>query len=778
MKSNMRSIIPARKFLFRLVLPIGLVAVLTIACSAQPPAEVALGSLREMSARGSLPPESVAADVEARYPGTKTGALARLLRAHIRLQSGDAGGAAALLESDQFAKLTSLGDYALWLRGKALTEAGRENEAQDVFASLVRNYPESIRVRDAKLLWARSLLKNGGAAKVPALLEDLSAANDGEAVILAADAYDKAGDTDNAVRYLRKAYFYAAGTDSGKTAFARLKAMGQDPEPKTADEILARANDLFHASKFADAVSAFEKLVAEFPAEAVPEARLRLLTSYAKSGRPSDAAAAIRSIPVTSGARPEGHYRIALAYAVAKKWPEALAEIEVLRNSFPDSEWTPKSMIDAGMAARDQRRRKEESDLLSTAVIAYPEAIDVAKAQFELAWLQHESGNFEISSRMLTEHLARYVDKDNTYRGQTGYWAARDSERAGKIDEACALYDATVYRYGSNWYGYLALDRLSGLRSEGKCQRPAAFPAGSLVTKAVENLKVVTVAVESAGEVERPRLERSADLSAVGLFSWSTEELEAARKTAENSPSVNLALAQHYRLRGDNVNALLALAKSYPDYAQMFPEELTRDEWDIFYPLAHWGDIKFWASRRSLDPYHVAGLIRQETIFNPNARSSANAYGLMQLLIPTAQMMARKYSSNPRTITASSLYEPAFNIELGTAYMREQLDKYGRLEYMSVAYNAGPGRVVSWQKTLPQEMDEFVEQIPFKETRGYVKGVIRNSAQYRRLYDLDGRFKPNVGSKPLRAAVDSTPGRAAGSAPAFVTVLSRKTAVE
>src|SRR5690606_32685678 len=134
--------------------------------------------------------------------------------------------------------------------------------------------------------------------------------------------------------------------------------------------------------------------------------------------------------------------------------------------------------------------------------------------------------------------------------------------------------------------------------------------------------------------------------------------------------------------------------------------------------------------------------------------SSAKAYGLMQLLMPTAAMTARKFGArSPGSYL--DLFNPALNIELGTAYMREQLDKYGRVEYMAAAYNAGPGRVVTWRRTLPMEMDAFVEAIPFRETRGYVQGIIRNTAQYRRLYDIDGNFKPNVGTKPVRAAVDA-----------------------
>jgi soluble lytic murein transglycosylase len=188
----------------------------------------------------------------------------------------------------------------------------------------------------------------------------------------------------------------------------------------------------------------------------------------------------------------------------------------------------------------------------------------------------------------------------------------------------------------------------------------------------------------------------------------------------------------------------------------MFPEEMGREEWDIFYPLTNWQIIKQWGQTRNLDPYTIAGLIRQESVFNPRAKSHADAYGLMQLLIPTARAVARKYG-NPATITADALFQPALNIELGTGYMRDQFDKFGKLEFVAMAYNAGPGRVPQWRATLPPEMDEFVEAIPFRETRGYVQGVIRNSAQYRRLYDENGNFKANVGTRPLRGEIDAKP---------------------
>ena len=484
---------------------------------------------------------------------------------------------------------------------------------------------------------------------------------------------------------------------------------------------------------------------------------MKRLISFANLRKSAEAQTAFNLIPLSATEKEQGYFELARAFARARQWEQARQTVEEMRGRFPKSDWTPKTLIAVGILARDAKNKADESYFLRSAVAAYPTAIDVAQAQFELAWMEHENNNFQTSSQMLTEHLARYVDKDSTNRGKAGYWAARDSERAGKTAESCALYDAVLYRYGANWYGYLALQRLTNLRGQRKCQNSPQFAADSLVPKATENLKTVTVAAETATAKELERAEKSDELGAVGLFDWALEELQEAQKTAPSSPKINLALARHYRFREDNVSAFLALAKSYPDYSQMFPEEMSREEWDIFYPLRNWNDIKLWAKNRNLDSFQVAGLIRQESVFNPRAKSNANAYGLMQLLVPTARTMARKYNSATTDIFGETLFQPALNIELGTAYMRDQFDRFGRIEFVAAAYNAGPNRVPQWQASLPYEMDEFVEAIPFRETKGYVQGVIRNSAQYRRLYDESGNFKANVGSKPLRAEIDEKP---------------------
>ena len=743
----------------------------TTACSAlvtQMSEEQAAQILRSLTKDGKLPSENVVLDIENRFSKTKTGALAKLLRARIRFETNDFNGAATILNSPVFREKTTVADYTLWMRGKSLQQAGNHTEAMNVFAELARDFPNSLRAREAQILWATSANAAAQSDKIPAFLQSLNDKKDADALLLNAKAYEQQTNQLQAISFYRQTYFYGAGTNAGKEAEAKLTALGQSLTPLTADEIKARADKFYEAKNYVEAANAYTTLLISFPNSNSSQLNLRRVISFANLRKMTEASSSFNTIPLSANEKPEAFYQLALGYAGAKLWAEARTTAEEMRQKFPTNNLTPKTFVAVGMAAGNAKNSAEEAYFLRTALASYPNAVEVAGAQFELAWGEHDNKNFPNAAQMLTEHLARYAGKDTTNRGKAGYWSARDSERAGKINEACALYDAVNYRYGANWYGNLAMQRVTNLRKQGKCQTAPPFAADSLIGKAVANLKTVTVAAETSTAKELARVENADQLGTIGLFDWAVEELQEAKKTANNSPKINLALARHYRFRGDNTSALLALAKSYPDYSQMFPEEMGREEWEFFYPLINWSDIKSWAKSRSLDPYQVAGLIRQESVFNPRAKSGANAYGLMQLLIPTAKNTAKKYGSTA-IVTGESLFQPALNIEIGTAYMRDQLDKFGRIEYMAVAYNAGPARVPQWQATLPFEIDEFVEAIPFRETKGYVQGVIRNSAQYRRLYDDNGKFKPNVGTKPLRGEIDSkSPERLAQEFPEIV----------
>ncbi len=716
-------------------------------CEAQTETQ-ALEQLRMLTKDGNLPPENVVLQIENRFANSKTGALAKLLRARIRLQNSDGNGAAEILNSNVIKQKTTLGDYGLWLRGKSLMQANRSGEAVSVFQQLTTEFPTSVRLREAKLLWAESSLNGGQATNVPNILQDLAAKNDVAALLLSAKSFETSGNQTNAITIYRKIYFIGAGSNEAKESETKLISWSQILTPNNQDEAIMRFEKLVATKNYVEA----EKTLASFPINFTPPQNVKRIVVYSALRKMSDAQNSFALIAMNATEKPEAYNQLAKGYANAKLWANARQVCDEMRRNFATNPLTPKTFAQVGIIAREAKNKVDENYFLQTALAAYPNAVDVAQTQFELAWMNHEARNYVVSSQQLTEHLARYADKDTTFRGRAGYWSARDSERAGKIAEACALYDGLLARYDANWYGYLAAQRITALRSQGKCNTITA--PNPTVAQAVVNLKKVTVAAETSTAKEQERIVKSNDLGTIGLFDWAIDELSEAQRTAPNSPKVNLGLARLYRFKFDNVNALLALAKSYPDYSQMKPEELSREEWDIFYQLTNWDLIKQWANARQLDKYQIAGLIRQESVFSPRAKSGANAYGLMQLLIPTARILAKQDGLGV-DINGESLFQPAVNIQLGTKYIRQQFDRFGRIEYVACAYNAGPNRVPQWTSTLSSEIDEFVETIPFKETKSYVQGVIRNSAQYRRLYDDNGQFKPNVGTKPLRNEVDT-----------------------
>ena len=120
--------------------------------------------------------------------------------------------------------------------------------------------------------------------------------------------------------------------------------------------------------------------------------------------------------------------------------------------------------------------------------------------------------------------------------------------------------------------------------------------------------------------------------------------------------------------------------------------------------------------------------------------------GLMQLLPSTGRSVAKRYSLGGGAISSADLLNPTLNIQLGTAYVAQLIQEFGRFEYVAAGYNGGPSRVSRWLREFPAaDIEEWVDNIPLSETRAYVQGVYRNARQYKRLYDDQGRFKPEVG---------------------------------
>ncbi|MCU0256362.1 MAG: lytic transglycosylase domain-containing protein, partial [Vicinamibacterales bacterium] len=228
------------------------------------------------------------------------------------------------------------------------------------------------------------------------------------------------------------------------------------------------------------------------------------------------------------------------------------------------------------------------------------------------------------------------------------------------------------------------------------------------------------------------------------------------------SAALEATLAWIHNQRGELRRGIAAMRRAYPQFIAAGGDQLPDALQRVIFPVAYGGLIERYARQRNLDPFLVAALVAQESTFQADARSVANALGLMQILPSTGRKLAR--AEGLRRFSAARLTDPEFNVRLGTRYYAGLVNALGGDHLALASYNAGKSRVDRWlaeRQDLPQ--DEFVDDIPFPETQNYVKRIIGTAEDYRRLYGEGGLAGLAAASPPKAVpAKRSTKGATAG----------------
>jgi soluble lytic murein transglycosylase len=195
-----------------------------------------------------------------------------------------------------------------------------------------------------------------------------------------------------------------------------------------------------------------------------------------------------------------------------------------------------------------------------------------------------------------------------------------------------------------------------------------------------------------------------------------------------------LAQAQIYSSYGEYTRAIQSMKRSGISFFAIPVNKVPQEYWKLMFPQPYWSDLVTDSAKNGLDPYLVASLIRQESEFNAGAVSPAHAYGLMQLLASVGKENAKK--EGIKGFQTSQLLVPSVNLQLGTRNLRAALDRFGgQPEYALAAYNAGDVPVRQWMAQGDyKDIAEFVESIPYTETREYVQAIMRNRELYRTVY--------------------------------------------
>ncbi len=661
-----------------------------------------------------------------RHAKEDAGALAWLVIGYARTLDHDYAKAIDSLNRAK-AGASELGDYVAYYLGDAYLKTAHNAEALATLADFSKNFPDSLLIRDAHLVYANALQEEGRAPEAAALLEKDRAPVRSDIELAIGRAYEAAGETPKAASAFRNLYFNLPTSfeaDVAGTELHKLGISGSLAERRT------RADLLFKAKRYSDAAHDYKDLVEEVSPESRPEVQLALAGALEKSDRSHDARQILTSMGAQTGdAEAERLYLLSETARSTSDEEAVQRTLNELRQFGPASPWLEKALLSTGNMYLLKRDYDRAIDYFRELQQRFPNGGHASYAHWKAAWLSFRQGRTDEARQEFEQQIALYPD--STEVPNALYWRARLAEEEGDPAMARAFYRKLSDRFHNYYYAEFGRQRLKGLQGAGGAPTEDA-PHYALLDR-ISPLSTAEKITATDPPDDNLRVERARLLSNGGLADAAVHELQAAASQVDGTWAPP-EMARVYLDGGRYDRGIEIMKRTTPNYFAVDLPDLPRPYWEALFPKAYWSDLRKYSALNGLDPYLVASLIRQESEFNALALSRANAVGLMQLLPKTGKTVAKQVKL--KKFSAPQLYTPAVNLELGTRYFKEMVDKYnGQFEYALAAYNAGSDRVGDWlEQGHYRDAQEFVESIPFTETREYVQAILRNANVYRQLY--------------------------------------------
>lgn len=479
-------------------------------------------------------------------------------------------------------------------------------------------------------------------------------------------------------------------------------------ETLPAAEKLALATKLSRANRYDQALALFSQLPEG--AEEARGARMRAqfnsrnytkLLEETKDVKLNDPAlVGLRARAAWRAGRPE-ELLTGLAL-VEKQWPSSkeAAEAKVTRAKYYTTD-----VVDYDRAIADLK-----------AALAAGAAGSEGENLWNLGWTYTLQGKYDEALRTYDRYIAAYPDGD--WKTNSLFWSAKIHDKAGRTAERDVKARQIVAEYPFSYYAY---------RTKELWKLPAT-PVASTATFPDLDAELAKVAADS-------RFVTINELLEIDLNRAATREMKLLAAKYDDNAGVQFLLADVYVRGGEPFRANSVLQRRFRQFVRHGGANIPQRFWEILFPLAYWDNIRTEAARRGHDPYLIASIIRQESAFEPTTVSNAGAVGLMQIMPEEAPRIAS--AGGIGAITRTDLFDPSTNIAVGAAEYSQKLERMNGNPTLAIAaYNAGETAVGTWlEKTPIDDMDVFIEAIPYAETRLYVKTVSRNRFEYRRIYE-------------------------------------------
>jgi soluble lytic murein transglycosylase len=625
-----------------------------------------------------------------------------------------------------------LRDYVLYWQSQDSLALGQKEEALEQLHSVLRDFPDSAMNEQAVTSFAETALAIGKGEDALAALEAYPNTSAKPALLfLRAQAHEavSAAKGENRVAAaadLLDLYYRFPLNDEAKAAGQRIPALqsqlGESFPGVPLQTQMARAEAFYLAKRWREASTEFATLLPKLSGVDHQRADLRIVQCEVELGGKLEQLSEMSLTDPELDA--ERIFSIAQAHRGLKLEAQLLDDVEQLAKRYPQSSWTADALFGAGNFYWVNLDRARATEFYRRSLDISPDGKNASTAEWRLAWTAYLDRKSEAAD-MVEAYVRRYPM--SSYVQDALYWLGRSYERSGNTEHARNFYLAAANRFPLTYFGAKAAERL----------RPEPDGIGDNPVIPAE-LRLVIPPAPPVPALDPPALQatderqaRAHALSDIAFDSSAELEYRAAYATT-HAPKFLIDAAGAAIAAGHYGAGMAAVRQAIPQLEARRIADIPMDAWRAAFPLPYELNLRSEAARNQLDPMLIAGLIRQESAFESKAMSHAGAIGLMQVEPTTALKLAHQLKVR---YARTRLTDPGYNLQLGSRYLANLIQSFGTPEAALAAYNAGEDHVVQWttgQNYL--ETPEFVESIPFTETREYVQIVIRNSDVYRQVY--------------------------------------------
>jgi soluble lytic murein transglycosylase len=616
-----------------------------------------------------------------------------------------------------------VGDYTRWLLADALARRGDLGGARAAAQGIAERYPDS-RLAPASLLLAATLAARAGddageQALVKRLIEAYpDAAEIPEALYLLGMTGEARGQSEAAAHAYRELQILVPASGWAAGAFDRLAALAAGgvrvPQLSIAQRV-ERAERLLRGGVAKTAADEAEQIVDETRDTSLALRALKVIADASRRLGRHDVAA--RAIELAVGRAPADRKpglrleqaRLLLRAGERERALAVLAGVEAAG-----------AQAEAAEAALLKARTLDQPGQEPSALAAYRTVASrfanrevAGAALWRVGWIEYVRGDVRGAERTWSRLVE--VPGGRAYRLGALYWTGRARERIGRRTNARQAYERILRESPRSYYGMLAARRVATATA------PTAEPSIRLPADPHQ-----IIAAD-------PGFARVDVLRRVGLAEFALLELEEVVQRSVGDPVRLYAVSSAYVKEERYHLALRILRRHLSGLTTTGHPAVPRAFWEMVYPFGWRSEVSEAAEHAGLDPFFVAAVVREESSYYPRAVSRAGARGLMQLMPATAQPLAEDRGLAFRN--GLLLDEPGANLQLGASFLATQLREFGDPRVALAAYNAGPRRARQWwQARKTDDVEAWVEQIPYDETRRYVKRVMFSWEEYRRIY--------------------------------------------